>query len=101
MDYETQGYIYFKSRRYNKLSAAEKRAIQDIVRAVTAKTGEEYYAPLLHFVTTDCGRVYICKKYALSESTLERKVREYYVEFARRLGENVEHRRNEKYWAQR
>ena len=36
-------------------------------------------------VTTDAGAVEICQKYFISQSTLERMVRKYYVAFANEL----------------
>lgn len=81
VDYDTQGYIYFLSRRYRMLSQAQQRKILNLC----LEAGGEYYQALFEFVTTDSGAVAVCMKHYLSESTLERIVRRYYVRFAESL----------------
>ena len=79
--YDLQGYIYFTSRLYATLG---KEAQQQII-ALCTKAGGEYYQALFEFVTTDVGATAVCHKHFLSQSTLERIVRRYYVLFAESL----------------
>lgn len=81
VDYDTQGYIYFLSKRYRSLPAAAKRRIEGLCM----KAGGEHYQALLEFVTTDAGAASVCARYYLSQSTLERAVRRYYLEFEKQL----------------
>ena len=81
VDYDTQGYIYFMSRRYRHLPQAQQRRILNLCM----EAGGEYYQALFEFVTTDSGATAVCMKHYLSESTLERIVRKYYVLFAQKL----------------
>lgn len=81
VDYDTQGYIYFLSKRYRSLPAAAKRRIEGICRMA----GGEHHQALLEFVTTDAGAASVCARYYLSQSTLERAVRRYYLEFEKVL----------------
>ena len=79
--YEDQGFIYFLSKRYRQLSAAERKQ----VRSICAKVGGDHKEALLEFVTTDTEAAAVCAKYYISESTLERAVRRYYIAFAQHL----------------
>ena len=81
VDYDAQGYIYFLSKRYKDLPAAAKRRIEGICRTA----GGEHHQALLEFVTTDAGAVAVCCRYYISQSTLERIVRKYYIAFAKSL----------------
>lgn len=81
VDYDTQGYIYFLSKRYRDLPAAVKRRIESLCK----EAGGEHYKALLEFVTTDAGAATVCSRYYLSQSTLERAVRRYYMEFEKQL----------------
>lgn len=81
VDYDTQGYIYFISRRYKRLPLGQQKRILNLCM----DAGGEYYQALFEFVTTDQGAVAVCMKHYLSESTLERIVRRYYVRFAESL----------------
>lgn len=76
--YDLQGYIYFTSKLYRELPAEEQRRIEGICM----EAGGEYYQALLEFVTGDAGATAVCAKHFLSQSTLERAVRRYYVLFA-------------------
>lgn len=75
--YEQQGYIYFKSLRYQELKKEEKNEIRNLCR----KAGGAYEKALLEFVTTNIGATAVCVRHNLSRSTLERIVRKYYAEF--------------------
>lgn len=77
IDYDLQGYIYFTSRRFKRLP----RAQQDRIRKLCQEAGGEYAEALFTFVTTDMGAVEVCGNYFISESTLERAVRRYYLAF--------------------
>lgn len=77
IDYDQQGYIYFTSRQYKKLPKKAKAKIQQLCQ----EAGGEYADALFEFVTTDAGAASVCGKYFLSESTLERAVRRYYLAF--------------------
>lgn len=79
--YDLQGYIYFVSRLYRHLSAQRRKQILNLC----AQAGGEYYQALFEFVTTDAGASAVCAKHFLSQSTLERIVRRYYVAFAETL----------------
>lgn len=76
VSYDRQGYIYFLSRAYKGLPAEEKKKIREACK----KAGGEHEKALFSFVTTDKGAVSVCRKYFVSESTLERIVRKYYIE---------------------
>lgn len=81
LSYEHQGYIYFTSRLCRELPLEQQRCIQNLC----AEAGGEHYQALFEFVTTDAGAAAVCRKHFLSESTLERIVRKYYLLFARRM----------------
>ena len=49
------------------------------------EAGGEYYQALYEFVTSDVGATAVCRKHFLSQSTLERIVRKYYILFAESL----------------
>ena len=82
ISYDRQGFIYFISRRYRELSSEERKQIWQLC----AKAGGEYREAVLEFVTTSTGAATVCMKHNLSESTLERAVKRYYMAFNERLG---------------
>lgn len=81
VEYDLQGYIYFTSRRFKKLPAAQQKRILRLIQ----ETAPGYGDALFEFVTTDSGATAVCMKHNLSASTLERMVRKYYERFARSL----------------
>ena len=81
VDYDLQGYIYFTSLRYKRLSQKEKRRIEGLCM----EAGGEHYQALLEFVTTKQSAKMVCAKYFISESTLIRAVRRYYRAFGKLL----------------
>lgn len=81
VEYDRQGYIYFTSKLYRELPAAEQQRILNLC----VEAGGEYYQALFEFVTGNVGATAVCCKHFLSQSTLERAVRRYYVLFAREL----------------
>ena len=82
VSYERQGYIYFSSLLYREMP---ERAQQKILNLCMECGGGDYYRALFEFVPTDANATYICMKYSLSRSTLERIVRRYYERFPPRL----------------
>lgn len=81
VDYDTQGYIYFLSRRYRRLSVEERR----IIRQVCSEAAGAYHKALFEFVTTDADEEMICARHYISASTLKRIVRRYYRIFSDRI----------------
>lgn len=81
VDYEQQGYIYFTSRRFRDLPKKQQEKILSLCR----EAGGEHAEALFEFVTTDSGAVEVCDRFYISESTLERVVRKYYLAFQKTL----------------
>lgn len=81
VDYDLQGYIYFTSRLYRSLPQETQHRILNLC----LEAGGEYYQALFVFVTTDVGATAVCTKHFLSQSTLERIVRRYYILFSESL----------------
>lgn len=81
VDYDQQGYIYFTSRRYKQLT----RKQQEKIRSLCREAGGEHAEALFEFVTTDSGAVEVCARFYISESTLERVVKKYYLAFQKNL----------------
>ena len=81
VDYNTQGYIYFLSRRYKRLSLEDRK----LVRQICSEAAGENSRALFEFVTTDVDEDMICAKHYISGSTLARMVRRYYRIFADRI----------------
>ena len=81
LDYDTQRHIYFLLSRFHRLDKEEQKIIREICR----KAAGVYAPAVLEYVTTDRTSVAVCDKYRLSESTLERMVKRYYVAFAGKL----------------
>lgn len=78
--YEEQGYIYFLSRRYTRLSPWKKERIDRHCREVAG--GEAAYEKGLRaFVLEGKGETEVCMRHNLSESTLRRLVQKYYETF--------------------
>ncbi len=75
VSYDRQGYIYFLSRAYKGLPEAEQQRIRKACR----EAGGEHEKALFAFVTSDMGQTAVCSRYYISQSTLERIVRKYYV----------------------
>ncbi len=81
VSYQKQGYIYFKSHRYHKLSAAERLEIDELC----ILAGGEYEKALKRFVTTDKSVQQVCNECYVSKATLDRCVSKYIKLFAKRL----------------
>lgn len=76
--YQKQGYIYFKSLRYNLLPAQE----QERIRALCARAGGHNADALLEHVTTGEPVKDVCKRhYIASTTTLYRAINRYYERF--------------------
>lgn len=82
VDYDRQGYIYFWSKRYKKLKPEEK----EIIEKACKEAGEEYWQAVLEFVTTSNGIVKVSMRHHLSESTLYRAIRRYYIIISKTIG---------------
>lgn len=80
-DYNRQGYIYFLSRQYAKLSREKQAEILRLCR----EAGGEYARALFEFVTTDTTAAAICMRHYISKATLYRTVKKYYEEFPKEL----------------
>lgn len=78
---ERQGYIYYVSRLYRELPEKKRAVIDELCK----RAGGEHAEAVKAFVTTNEGKTGICMRYYLSESTLERCIRKYYMEFPRVL----------------
>lgn len=81
VDYDTQGYIYFLSRRYRRLRVEDRRQI----RQACSEAAGGYHKALFEFVTTDADEEMICAKHYISASTLKRIVKRYYRIFSDRI----------------
>jgi hypothetical protein len=81
VEYDRQGYIYFVSRLHKELPADKQQQILNLC----VEAGGEYCQALYEFVTSDVGATAVCRKHFLSQSTLERIVRKYYILFAEKL----------------
>ena len=76
--YVRQGYIYFKSLSYPKLTSAERHRIREHCKA----SGGEYRQALFEFVTTQNTATEICMRhYIASKTTLYQMTKEYYESF--------------------
>lgn len=72
--YNEQGYIYFTCITYAKQPEAVRRKIDELCKSA----GGEYAPALKEYMTSSADWVYICDKYYISGSTLERIRREFY-----------------------
>ena len=81
LSYERQGYIFFVCRAWKDLPANQRRQIEQTAEQACG----EYAKAVLRFVTTDDGETRITTRYNLSEATLRRAVRRFYLAFPRHL----------------
>lgn len=81
VSYDRQGYIYFYSRLFRTLPAKKQARI----RYLCQDAGGQYSEALLDYVTGNMSAPEVCAKYYISQSTLDRVVRKYYVIFPRSL----------------
>lgn len=77
VDYDTQGYIYFISRRYASLTDSARKRIDNMCNVA----GGEYGKALFAFVTTNAGYEECCRRHYISQAQLYRIVRRYYILF--------------------
>ena len=77
VEYDRQGFIYFLTRRYGELTSSERK----MIRKLAGQAGGEHKDALLEYITTGAEATAICTRYFLSESTLERAVRRFYIAF--------------------
>lgn len=81
LSYERQGYIYFTSRSYHRLGKKK----QEKLRRLCGEAGGQYGGALFEFVTTDASATAVCLRHSISESSLYRVVRRYYLRFPETL----------------
>ena len=81
VSYDRQGMIYFYSRLYRTLP--EKK--QARIRCLCQDAGGEYAEALFDFMVGDLTAPGVCAKYYISQSTLDRVVRKYYMIFPKNL----------------
>lgn len=77
IDYETQGYIYFASRCYQRAGPRTKRKIENLCRAAA---GENWRA-LLDYVALGKSATWVSVNHHMDESTIRRATRKYYALF--------------------
>lgn len=81
LSYERQGYIYFCCKSYGRLPERQKQKIRD----TAARECGPYAEPVMRFVTGDEGAAAICASAYISDMTLYRAVRRFYLGFPRAL----------------
>lgn len=81
LSYSRQGYIYFTSRNYKRLTEEQKAAIRELCR----KAGGQHERALFEFVATDATATAVCQRHYIGESTLRRMVQRYYMSFPETL----------------
>ena len=72
--YEEQGLIYFTCINYKRQPAR----IREKIDRLCESAGGEYATALKEYMTTDADWIYICDRYHLSNSTLERIRRAFF-----------------------
>ena len=75
--YERQGEIFFTCRNYHNLLPHQQQRIRDICEEAAGGNGFKR-AALLEFMTTGASWRYVCIRYYISDSTLERMRKEFY-----------------------
>ena len=66
---------------YRFMTLQEQQRLERVCR----EAGREHARAVMDFVTTDAGAASVCARHYLSQSTLERAVRRFYVLFAEEL----------------
>lgn len=79
LSYDRQGYIYFVCKNYARLPKRQ----QETIRKTAEMACGDYADPVLRFVTTDDGALAVCRDAFISEPTLYRAVRRFYLDFPR------------------
>lgn len=72
--WEEQGYIFFCCRTYGR----QPQKVRQKIDRLCASAGGEYATALKAYLTTDADWIWICRKYAISESTLDRIRRRFF-----------------------
>ncbi len=72
--YEEQGEIFFKCRRYERLARAEREKIDRLIH----QAGEEYANALREYLLTDTSWAEVCRRWYVSDRTLQRCVRRFF-----------------------
>ena len=81
LSYNRQGYIFFQSLLYRELSPRDQERIVKLCK----QCARQYWKALLEYVTTPANAPYIEMKHHISQSTLYRVTREYYLRFPKKL----------------
>ena len=81
LSYDRQAYIYYCSRLYRTMSEKKQTRIRQLCR----DAGGQHAAALLDLVTGKLTATEVCGKHYISQSTLDRAVRKYYMLFPREL----------------
>lgn len=81
LSYNRQGYIFFQSLLFPELSQRDQERIIKLCK----QSARQYWKALLEYVTTSANAPYIEMKHSISQSTLYRVTREYYLRFPRKL----------------
>lgn len=81
VSYDRQGYIYYSSRLYRTMPAKKQETLRRLVR----DAGGQHAQALMDYVTGNLSASQVCAKYYISQSTLERLVRKYYLLFPKWL----------------
>ncbi len=81
VDYDIQGYIYFKSKMFRRLPPEGRAQI----RRLCKEAGGEYADAVFEFVTQSSGAAAVSERHHIAEKTLERAVQKYYLLFAEEI----------------
>lgn len=73
--YEEQGYIYFTCQGYRRAPPYMRQKIDRLCLAA----GGEYAKALKEYMTTRADWITICRKYSVSQATLDRARRRFYA----------------------
>lgn len=77
LSYDEQAHIYYYSRLYRRLPKEKQAKIRMLCR----EAGGQHHKALLVYVTGGMKALEVCGKYYISQSTLDRIVRRYYLLF--------------------
>lgn len=81
MSYNKQGLIYFTCANFD----SQPPEVQDKILNLCMKIGKEYYQALFDMMTTGKGVLEISNKYYISESTVFRLKRKFYIEWEKEV----------------
>ena len=81
LPYNRRGYIYFQSLLYLDLAPRDQERIVKLCK----QSAGQYWRALLEYVTTSANAPYIEQKHHISQTTLYRITRGYYLRFPKKL----------------